>query len=230
MDRGAFSEVILIMLNETRLKRIMRNISVLNMLLLTAVIALAAYVLPPLLDVNVSYTLPVPKKITKEKEEKPAAAQAPSAMEYAVVAEQNVFHPDRKIPSEKKEEKPLPKPEFVLYGTLITNDTSLAFMEDLKAPYTTAGRGKRQRTLRLGATLSGFTLSHIYEDKVVMARGEDKIEVKVVAGDRAKTDAGTVPGPGVGTPVAPPQQSTAPLPRRGRAVRSPAAQQPRGGE
>ncbi|MEW6602028.1 MAG: type II secretion system protein N, partial [Nitrospirota bacterium] len=153
---------------------------VLNVLLLAVIIALAAYILPPLLEVNVAYTLPVAKKISEEKEEKPAVAQPPSVMEYAVIAEQNVFNPERKIPAEKKDEKPLPKPEFVLYGTLIAGDTSMAFIEDLKAPYTTAGRGKRQRTLRVGGMLSGYTLSRVYTDRVVLVRGEERMEVRVL--------------------------------------------------
>ncbi|MCL5422244.1 MAG: hypothetical protein M1461_07210 [Nitrospirae bacterium] len=158
----------------------MRNINVLNVLLLAVIIALAAYILPPLLEVNVSYTLPAPKKAAQEKEEQPAVAPPPSMMEYTVIAEQNVFNPERKIPAEKADEKPLPKPEFVLYGTLIAGDTSMAFMEDLKAPYTTAGRGKRQRTLRVGGVLSGYTLSQVYTDRVVLLRGEESMEVRVM--------------------------------------------------
>ena len=215
------------MMNGTLLRKIMKNINVLNVLLLAVVTALAAYLLPPLLDVNVSYTLPAQKKVAQQKEETPAVAQPPSAMEYTVIGEQNVFHPERKIPAEKKDEKPLPKPEFVLYGTLIASDASLAFMEDRKAPYTTSGRGKRQRTLRLGGTFSGYTLSQIYEDRVIMARGEDKIEVRVVdlSKTRAVTDATPGPSPAVGTPATAPRQPSVRTPAT--APRQPSAPVPR---
>ncbi len=209
MDRGAFAEVILNVMTGTRLRRTMRNINVLNVLLLLVVIALAAYVLPPLLNVNVSYTLPAPKKVAEEKGEQPAAAQQPSPMEYAVIAEQNAFNPERKIPVAKAEEKPLPKPEFVLYGTLIAGDASIAFMEDLKAPYSTSGRGKRQRALRVGGVLSGFTLNQVYTDRVVMVRGEEKMEVRVMDAHRK---AGSTPATGVQapTPQPPPPAQTPP--------------------
>ncbi len=220
------------MMNGTLLGKIMRNINVLNVLLLALVIALAAYILPPVLNVSVSYTLPAQKKVAQQKEVIPAVVQPPSAMEYTVISEQNLFHPERKISAEKKDEKPLPKPEFVLYGTLITSDESLAFMEDRKAPQTTSGRGKRQRTLGLGGTFSGYTLSRIYEDRVIMARGEDKIEVRVHDLSKTRGVADTTPGPdsAVGTPAAPrkpsvrtpataSRQTSAPVPRSPRRVR-----------
>lgn len=181
------------MANQTRFRSIIRHINVLNLLLLTIIAVFAAYILPPLLNVKVNYTPPAAKKIVEGKEEKPAVTQSPSAMEYTIIAEQNVFNPERKIPAEKKDEKPLPKPEFVLYGTLITGDTSVAFLDDIKAPYTSPGRGKRQRTLRIGNNLSGYTLSEVYADKVVMTRGEDRIELGVIDASHAKTrDTGTV--------------------------------------
>ena len=175
------------MLNQMRFKSIIRHINVLNMLLFAMAVVFGAYILPPLLNVKVVYTPPAPKKILEGKEEKPAVAQPLSAMEYTVIAEQNVFNPERKIPKEKKDEKPLPKPEFVLYGTLITDDTSVAFLDDLKAPYTSPGRGKRQKTLRIGNTMSGFTLREVYPDRVVMVRGEDRVELRVIDASHAKT-------------------------------------------
>jgi len=189
--------------------KIMRSVNVLNVLLLAVIIALAAYILPPLLKVNVSYPLPAPKKVAQEKGEEPAVAQPPSAMEYAIIAEQNVFNPTRKIPAEKTDEKPLPKPEFVLYGTLITGDTGMAFIEDLKAPYTTASRGKRQRTLRVGGELSGYVLKEVSTDKVVLVRGEEKMEVRVMDSHKKTRDANTaaagVQAPPARTPSSPVQ-------------------------
>jgi hypothetical protein len=81
----------------------------------------------------------------------------------------------------------LPKPEFILLGTIITDDIKLAYLENLKEPYSTAGRGKRQRSLRIGDTLSSYTLAEIYPDKVVMVKGEDKIEVNLTDSKAQKT-------------------------------------------
>lgn len=210
--------------NQSRIRSAVRHINVLNLLLLAIAAALAAHVLPPLLNVGVSSTPPAPKKIAEGKEEKPAVPQPLSAMEYVVIAEQNVFNPERKIPAEKKDEKPLPKPEFVLYGTLITDDTSIAFLDDLKAAYTTPGRGKRQKTLRIGSTLSGYTLSEVYPDRVIMVRGEDRMELRVIDASHAKSreNAGSPTGAVAAAQQAPAAGSPTAAQRPGGPVTTPA--------
>jgi hypothetical protein len=114
-----------------------------------------------------------------QEEEEVVQFQVPSITEYAKIADENLFHPERKIPTEKKEEQPLPKPEFVLYGTLISDELSLAYLEDVKAPRSSPGRGKRQVALKKGDSMSGFTLKEIEADKIVMLRGEEKIVVNI---------------------------------------------------
>src|SRR4030042_6877501 len=137
-----------------RFSRLLKNINVLNIILLVAAILLADYVVLPLLNVQVKYIPTIPKKISSEKEGKPAQSQTANPADYTIIADQNLFHPERKIPTEKKDENSLPKPEFVLYGTLITDNISLAYLEDLKAPFSSPGRGNRQTALRRGDTLS----------------------------------------------------------------------------
>ncbi|GAB4424058.1 MAG: hypothetical protein OHK0032_18830 [Thermodesulfovibrionales bacterium] len=161
-----------------RFRRLIRNINLLNIILMAAIAVFAAYILLPMFDVNVRYALPAAKKNIEGKEETASQAQAPAITEYTMIAEQNLFHPSRTIVA-AKDAKPETRPEFVLYGTLITDDTSLAYLEDLKAPYTTQGRGKRQRALHSGATLSGFTLKEIHHNRVVMVRGEEQIVLNV---------------------------------------------------
>jgi len=168
------------------LKYIFRNINLLNIMLIASVILLANYIILPMLNMSVKYPLPAGKKIISDKDEKPVESQIPSPSEYMIIAEENLFHPDRKIPVEKKAEQPLPKPEFVLYGTLITDDLKLAYMEDKKSPRSTQGRGIRQTALRLGDTMSGFTVKEIDIDKIVMVRGEERIEVNVIEPSKHK--------------------------------------------
>jgi hypothetical protein len=72
---------------------------------------------------------------------------------------------------------------------MVSDEISTAFMEDLKAPRSTPGRGTRQVALRKGDSLSGFTLQQIEQEKIVMVRGEEKIVVSVV--DPAKPKART---------------------------------------
>lgn len=163
-----------------RTKYIFRNISVLNALLTAIIIVMALYTLLPQLHIDVNYILPSRKSPPDVKKTAPAEHAVHSLSDYLTVAEDNLFHPERKIPPEKKtEEKPLPKPEFVLYGTIVAGDVLIAFLEDLKAPRSSTGRGNRQVAVRQGDVLSGFTLREVGNDKVSLVRGEEKITVQV---------------------------------------------------
>lgn len=161
-------------------KYIFRNINLLNIMLITAIIILANYTVLPMFNMSIKYTLPAGKKTIGDNEEKPADSHIPSPADYTMIAEENLFHPERKIPAEKKDDQALPKPDFVLYGTLITDDIRLAYLEDLKAPHSTQGRGRRQTVLRLGDSMSGFTVKEIETEKVVMVRGEENMVVKII--------------------------------------------------
>jgi hypothetical protein len=97
-----------------------------------------------------------------------------------VIADDNLFHPERLIPAGKFDDQPLEQPEFVLYGTLITDGVRVAYLEDLKSPRSTEGRGRRQEVVKIGDTLSGFTLKEIHQDKVIMERGQDTMVVDLL--------------------------------------------------
>ena len=159
--------------------KLLRNIHVLNLGLAAAILYFVFFLLFPLTEMPVTYYLPPVKKAAPEKTETEAPAQqTPNPMEYTLIADQNLFHPERIIPPEKKAEAPLPKPEFVLYGTLITSDLGIAYLEDKKvAPVTTPGRGKRQTAVKKGESLSGFILKELFSDRVVMNRGEETMIV-----------------------------------------------------
>lgn len=164
--------------NKLELRRVIKNFNLLNCILIAAALVFTTVFLFPQRDSNVAIVLPSLKKKPVEKtQSEPPKAQNPSPMDYVVVADENLFHPERRIPPEKKEEAALPKPEFVLFGTLIAPNLSIAYMEDKKAPVTTPGRGNRQTTLKKGEMLSGFRLKEIMKDRVVMARGGETIQV-----------------------------------------------------
>jgi len=165
-----------------RIKRLIRNINMLNVALLIGALFFALYIFFPALDITAGFTLPAVNKSAAEKKETGSEIRIPSVTEYVKISEENLFHPERKIPVEKKadqQQQPLPKPEFVLYGTLITDDLRLAYIEDLKVPRNSPGRGKRHTPLKKGDTMSGFTLREIETDKVVMVRGEEKMVVSI---------------------------------------------------
>ena len=159
--------------------KLLRNINVINLGLSALILYLAYFLLFPLMDLPVAYSLPPVKPSATEKtESEPLPQQTHNPIEYTLIADQNLFHPERIIPPEKKAEAPLPKPEFVLYGTLITGDLGIAYLEDKKgSPITTPGRGKRQTALKKGEALSGFILKELFNDRVVMNRGEEIMTV-----------------------------------------------------
>jgi len=206
-----------------RFSHLLKNINVLNIILLVAAILLADYVVLPLLNVNVKYIPAIPKKISSAKEGKTAQSLTSNPTDYTIIADQNLFHPERKIPPEKKEEAALPKPEFVLYGTMITDNTSFAYLEDKKSPRSTPGRGKRQTALKKGDTMSGYILKEIDHDKVVMVRGEDTLTVKVIDSSVKKDREVASPPAAVSTSPAPGSQ-VRPVP--GAQPQRPATQPP----
>ena len=106
-------------ISNMRIKRLIRNINMLNVVFLTGALFFAFYIFFPALDITAGFTLPAVKKSAAEKEETGMEIRIPSIVEYAKITEENLFHPERKIPVEKKadQQHSLAKPEFVLYGT-----------------------------------------------------------------------------------------------------------------
>jgi hypothetical protein len=184
-------------------KKILRNINILNIILIAAVTAFAVYSVFPTLEMKVKYALPAAKYLNEVEDREPVEPEIPSLTQYTVIVDENLFHPERRIPPVKKEEPPLPKPEFVLYGTMISDDLSLAYVEDMKAPRNTPGRGKRQVALKKGDSMSGFILKEIETDKITMVRGEEKLIVAM--NDPQKAKVRETPAPA--TPAAAPHQA-----------------------
>ena len=213
----------------SRSRYLLGNINLINIMLTAVLIFLVNYILLPFLNKSMQYSLPVIKKheeIDSSGNKKPDQTKTPSPLDYMVITEQNLFHPERKIPVEVKEAQPLPKPDFVLYGTLISGDTNIAYMEDKKSPHSTPGREKRQTTLKQGDSMSGFTLKELSEDRVIMVRGEERLFVYLTDTQNPKQRGVTAPasstvaqgnqlGPQASTPQAvtpqsPTEQTTGP--------------------
>jgi type II secretory pathway component PulC len=160
-------------------KLILRNINVLNMLLLAVAVVLFFVFDYPLLGGQVS-TAQVQAKETGapiQNEEKSAPEASASYADFISIAEKNLFHPEREMP--KAEKAAAPKPELILYGTVITDDTSIAYVEDKKSPYSTPGRAKRQTALKKGDSIGGYVLREIEPNRIVLVRGEDRLVVRL---------------------------------------------------
>jgi hypothetical protein len=162
-------------------KFLLGNVSTLNIILLIITVFFIFYVLLPRYRPDILSVSPVVKKpMTQEKSDvKPRML---SLSDFTIIGDKNLFHPERKIPVEIKSEGkplPMPEPEYVLHGTLVSDAVSIAYLEDAKEPRSTRGRGNRQITLHKGETLSGFTLKEVYTDRVIMVRGNETIIVSI---------------------------------------------------
>ena len=175
------------------MKYIFQSMNVMNGLLTAAVAIVAYFTVIPFLNLNIQMSLPAVKETVGRSGEKTELPQNYSPVDYAVISEQNLFHPERKIPLEKKDEKAILRPEVVLYGTLIMDDMSIAFIEDKKAPYSTPGREKRQIVLKKGDNLNGYILREIEATRIVLVKGEEKIVVMLNEGEKRKAGAAHTP-------------------------------------
>ncbi len=213
----------------SRMRWILSNFNVVNIALAAVLIVFANNMFLPLLGKSTKFVVPSAKQVAPAPTaEKSAESKSPSPSDYFIIAEQNIFHPDRKIPVEKKEAAPLPKPDFVLYGTLILDDLRVAYMEDRKAPQNAPTRGKKQIPLKPGETLSGFTLKEMDADKVVMVRGEERLTVNLTDPSKSKTRDSSITtsvaqAAAPGQPVPAAQQNTGHAPARPAATAQPQA-------
>jgi len=178
---------------------LLRSINLLNILLAAVAVGAAHYIVFPTVNKEVNLPPPAVKAAQQQAEgrkEKARSEPAVPPIDFMLIADQNLFNPERKIPVEKPvAPPPPPKPELVLYGTLITSDTSLAYVDNIKAPLTTPGRGKRLKVLRIGDMVSDFMVKEINPDRIVLARGSEVMTVELsVRKERGKNTA-EVPKP-----------------------------------
>jgi hypothetical protein len=183
-----------------------KGINLLNCVLALTIAAAAYSVITPFLNMEVKTILPAVRRSATETTERSASPQLPSLAAYAVVSEQNLFHPERKMPAEKKAEVQkvvIPKPDLMLYGTLIADDMSIAYVEDRKAPLPAGGRGNRQMRLKKGDSINGYVLREIEPDRVVLAKGEEKLVVMLEDKDKKRgvTGAAATPASAAAAPA-----------------------------
>lgn len=223
------------------LRYLIHNATVTNIVLLAMVIAIVAMTAIPLIIMRQAYSLPGIKARPPGEEVQRVDVPPKLPSDYAVIGETNLFHPDRVIPVDRKAD--VPRPEVVLYGTMI-DTTRLAFIEDRKNPVTTPGRGRRQRVVKVGEEVSGYTVAEIGTDRIVLVRGDDRMTVGLSPPDKrkasdtpptpqqpAQTRPVQTPPPAPARPVRPGSQSGAvkgpPLPV-GETIRPSAAPPPAG--
>jgi hypothetical protein len=119
-----------------------------------------------------------------------------------IIGEMNLFHPERRIIFEKKAEEVV-RPDLVLYGTMVQDSVQYAFVEDRKNPQNSPGRGARQTVVKKGDNISGFVISEIGMDRVVLVRGDDRMVVLLSDVAKKRNVSGTPTPVGQTGPVNP---------------------------
>lgn len=195
----------------------------------------------------------IPMKETfKKPEAKPKMESPPMALTpketipssfIQIIAEKNMFSPERKefaaLPGAGDQVRPLTRPQVVLYGVLIGEDTQMATIVNPGRPLR---KGEREPlTLKVGDRVGEYKLARVMPDKIVLEAPGDsfevplvdpkapkkRIEVRTATPPVAVTSMGpSVPGvpgmerppamvpgsPGGGTPI-PPGVTSSPYPR-----------------
>ncbi len=159
-----------------------KHLNILNILLFVVLLSLVSYTYTRFVSAsNVEFNLDqtrteksnTNKKLTPE-------TKLPPMSEYVVINEKNLFHPDRK-PLNKKTSAGTAegKPEIILYGTIIDGKNRIAFIEDKKKPFSTAGRGIRQRAVKVGDIVSGYRVKEIREDSIVLVSADEELVFRI---------------------------------------------------
>lgn len=165
------------------LRYVLRNITPLNLILIAGLAALAVFIYPTLTR-RAAIDVPSPGKETATAKNELTIPPLQDLSDYSIVGELNIFHPDRKPPPPEEEEPEQVQPppavvEFTLYGTLVSEDVTLAFVEEKSTARRTAGRRKSISILKVGDTIAGYTLKRIEADKIVLVRGEEEVTVQL---------------------------------------------------
>jgi len=79
-----------------------KNITFLNIVLLTLIIFMANHSLMPLLHMDINYKIPSQEKVVKDAKAHQAEFSPPSPSDYVIISEENLFHPERIIPLKRK--------------------------------------------------------------------------------------------------------------------------------
>ncbi|MBU3948218.1 MAG: hypothetical protein KJ826_08365 [Proteobacteria bacterium] len=161
------------------MKYLFKSIHLLNIILVISVIFMVHNKVLPVLNISEKTGVLPDKEILIEEEKKQAGWQSPSFSDFIVIAEQNLFNPSRSIVLAEETASVQSLPQIILYGTLITDDFSIAYLEDKQDIRSTPGRGKRQMRMKKGDKLRDYVISEVEADYIVLLKGEERIVVSI---------------------------------------------------
>jgi hypothetical protein len=147
-----------------------------------------------------------------------------------VIAEKNIFNPDRKefpqLPQEQV--KPMVRPQVILYGVMITDDYQTASVVNPGRPL---HKGEREiKTVKLGDQMGDYKLTKILPDRITLEAKEDSFEVLLFDPrfPKRRTEMKTTTKPAeVASPLPVPAPIPAPVPPPTPAAPGPTLRPPR---
>ena len=158
-----------------------------------------------------------------------------------VIAEKNIFNPDRKefplLPVEQA--KPMVRPQVILYGVMIRDNYQTA---SVVIPGRPLLKGEREiKTIKLGDQMGDYKLTKILPDRITLEAKEDSFEVLLYdprfpkrrpemrtttkpaeVASPLPAPAPVPPTPAASRPVLPPARPASPEPTRESVIQTPA--------
>ena len=164
-------------MNDWRL--IKKSVTPLNVMLLSSVLASLIYIALYLAQIMTGAADPkIPKSYVEDQVRSSFKASKFDAKVEDPRIENNLFHPDRKM-LKRVALSSVHQPRMILYGTFITQDLQMAYLEDLESPHISNSGVRRQQALMKGDAISGFVLQDIRQDKVLLVRDQEKIWIRI---------------------------------------------------
>ncbi|HDH13197.1 MAG TPA: hypothetical protein ENG83_13540 [Nitrospirae bacterium] len=126
---------------------------------------------------TIEYSVDIPTEATGERVEKKIEVKRKNKdtaeSSFDVISKLDLFRPSRSAPQKNKKTAVKASPEKPprLFGTIILNNEKTAILEN---PNT-----KTTKTYRINDSIAGFTVSEILEDRVVLLRDGESIEVRL---------------------------------------------------
>lgn len=107
-----------------------------------------------------------------DEEEVQAKARVDERSDFQTIVKRDIFRPDRKEPEDiLRSSSPSLFPPPRLVGIAIFSNEGMAFFED---PIT-----KAVKVCRIKDSIASFTVHKIQEDRVILFRGDERVEVKI---------------------------------------------------
>jgi len=150
-----------------------RNYFLLNLLLILIISFLGTWLYKVLAAPIEIPTKPSIESLRKYKIKPVAKLSRADSSSYDVILSKNLFHPSRSI-NEKPAEisTPVSKDELPqLFGTIIMEENKLAILEDQST--------KKSQVYKVNDSIAGFTVYKIMENKVLLQKGDESIEVSL---------------------------------------------------